>query len=98
MLVISFYLISQKIINPAFFYLQIDKNFNEILEHLLRMLNKDVIDHCKNCNQYFNVLRCYVELVSYYMLPPAIIRKRHYFFLSVLLSVVSVPYQTEDMV
>ncbi|VDI64277.1 ubiquitin carboxyl-terminal hydrolase 9/24 [Mytilus galloprovincialis] len=42
--------------------IQIDKNFNEILEHLLQMLNKDVIDHCKNCNQYFNVLRCYVEL------------------------------------
>ncbi|XP_063403289.1 ubiquitin carboxyl-terminal hydrolase 24-like [Mytilus trossulus] len=41
---------------------QANKNFNEILEHLLQMLNKDVIDHCKNCNQYFNVLRCYVEL------------------------------------
>lgn len=41
---------------------QLEKHFDEILDNLLQMLNKDVIDHCKNCNQYFNVLRCYVEL------------------------------------
>ena len=28
------------------------------------MLNKDVIDHCKNSWNYFQVLKCYVQSVS----------------------------------
>lgn len=42
--------------------IQTQKDFDEILEHLLQMLNKDVIDHCKNCTQYFQVLFHYVQL------------------------------------
>ena len=29
------------------------------------MLNKDVVDNCKNCVQYFSIFNHYVELVSY---------------------------------
>ncbi|KAJ8306242.1 hypothetical protein KUTeg_016787 [Tegillarca granosa] len=37
------------------------KCFDEILETFLQMLNKDVVDHCKNSAQYFLVLKHYVQ-------------------------------------
>ncbi|KAL5016318.1 hypothetical protein ScPMuIL_005907 [Solemya velum] len=40
----------------------IQKAFDEILGHLLHMLNKDVVDNCKNCVQYFLVLKSYVQM------------------------------------
>ncbi|XP_060555692.1 ubiquitin carboxyl-terminal hydrolase 24-like isoform X1 [Ruditapes philippinarum] len=38
------------------------KCLDEILEYLLQMLNKEVIDHCKHSVQYFLVLKCYVQM------------------------------------
>jgi len=36
---------------------------DEILEKLLQMLNKEVVDQCKQSVQYFQVLKSYVQLV-----------------------------------
>nr|XP_022314146.1 ubiquitin carboxyl-terminal hydrolase 24-like [Crassostrea virginica] len=38
------------------------KCFNEIVEFILYMLNKDVVDHCKNSFHYFQVIKSYVQL------------------------------------
>ncbi|XP_062568779.1 ubiquitin carboxyl-terminal hydrolase 24-like [Saccostrea cucullata] len=38
------------------------KCFNEIVEILLQMLNKDVVDHCKHSFHYFQVIKSYVQL------------------------------------
>jgi ubiquitin carboxyl-terminal hydrolase 9/24 len=38
------------------------KCFDELLEFLLAMLNKDVADNIKNCTQYFWVLSMYVQM------------------------------------
>ncbi|XP_078318059.1 uncharacterized protein LOC144620620 isoform X1 [Crassostrea virginica] len=38
------------------------KCFNEIVEIILYMLNKDVVDHCKNSFHYFQVIKSYVQL------------------------------------
>ena len=45
-------------------YLQTNKCLQEILECLLHMLSKEVIDHCKQSVQYFYVLMAYVKTVS----------------------------------
>nr|XP_022314147.1 ubiquitin carboxyl-terminal hydrolase 24-like [Crassostrea virginica] len=39
------------------------KCFNEIVEIILYMLNKDVVDHCKNSFHYFQVIKSYVQLL-----------------------------------
>lgn len=38
------------------------KSFDNILGHLLQMLNKDLPDNIKNCIQYFLVLKSYVQM------------------------------------
>ncbi|XP_064607447.1 ubiquitin carboxyl-terminal hydrolase 24-like isoform X2 [Liolophura sinensis] len=38
------------------------KSYDEILEVMLQMLNKDVPENVKNCVQYFLVLKCYVQM------------------------------------
>lgn len=38
------------------------KCFNEIVEIILHMLSKDVVDHCKNSYHYFQVIKSYVQL------------------------------------
>lgn len=38
------------------------KCFNEIVEIILHMLKKDVVDHCKNSYHYFQVIKSYVQL------------------------------------
>ena len=45
-------------------FFQTNKCLEEILECLLHMLNKEVIDHCKQSVQYFYVLMAYVKTVS----------------------------------
>ena len=43
---------------------QTHKAFDAVVETLLRMLDKDVIDYVRHCNQYFRLLRAYIQLVS----------------------------------
>ena len=47
---------------------QIHKSFNELIESLLAMLDKDVADNCKTCKEYFSVLAHYVQEVRLLML------------------------------
>ena len=44
--------------------LQTNKCFNEIIEVLLAMLQRDVPDNCRQSQQYFHVLHVYVQMVS----------------------------------
>ena len=39
-----------------------------MVETLLRMLDKDVIDYVRHCNQYFWLLKAYIQLVSWSVL------------------------------
>jgi len=45
---------------------QTNKCFNEIIEVLLTMLQRDVPDNCRQSQQYFQVLHVYVQMVSCY--------------------------------
>jgi len=47
------------------FSFQTHKFFNEIVEILLAMLQRDVPDNCRQSQQYFQVLLAYVQMVSY---------------------------------
>lgn len=40
------------------------KNFNELIEQLLGLLSRDVIENVRNAATYFQVLHVYVQLVS----------------------------------
>jgi len=42
---------------------QTNKCFNEIVEVLLSMLQRDVPDSCRQSQQYFQVLHVYVQMV-----------------------------------
>lgn len=47
---------------------QTHKAFDAVVETLLRMLDKDVIDYVRHCNQYFWLLKAYIQLVSWSVL------------------------------
>lgn len=38
------------------------KAFDVVVDHLLRMLDRDVVDYVRNCIQYFLVLKTYVQM------------------------------------
>jgi len=44
--------------------LQTNKWFNEIIEVLLAMLQRDVPDNCRQSQQYFQVMHVYVQMVG----------------------------------
>ncbi|XP_046339329.2 ubiquitin carboxyl-terminal hydrolase 24-like isoform X2 [Haliotis rufescens] len=56
--------ILDRIISSFFYHggVATHKNFDCVIEHLLVMLEKDVVDHVKNCFQYFTVIRNYVQM------------------------------------
>ena len=43
---------------------QTHKAFDAVVDSLLRLLDKDVIDYVRHCNQYFRLLKAYLQLVS----------------------------------
>lgn len=38
-----------------------------IIECLLKLLHRDVVENCKNCGEYFELFRSYASLVSHIM-------------------------------